>query len=75
MVLYALCVHPFLRMLELHVARFINVRRLQISPIVAYADYITVLLTQPANFEIVRRALHTYERASGALLNPHKSKA
>jgi hypothetical protein len=61
-------------MLELQLTGFGNLRGLSVAPIVAYADDVTVLVTHDKDFEVVRRALHLYGRASGALLNPDKSK-
>jgi hypothetical protein len=43
--------------------------------VIAYADDITVFLTRQEDIEIVGQAIGTYKRATGAQLNPRKSKA
>ena len=75
MVLYALCLHPLLRTLELQLTGFAHIRGTPPTPIVAYADDVTILVTQPTDFDIIHSALQTYGRASGAILNPLKSRA
>jgi len=42
---------------------------------VVYADDITIFVTLAADFPIKEDAIHRYERASGARLNPQNSKA
>jgi len=42
---------------------------------VAYADDVTIFVTSTADFAIIEEAIRLYERASGACLNPRKSKA
>jgi hypothetical protein len=74
MALYALCLHPLLRTLEetlngVHIGGTIR-----ISPILAYADDITVLVTQPSDFDTIEKTVHTYEKATGARLNTQDSK-
>ena len=44
-------------------------------PIVAYADEVTVILTQPGDFAIIHEAVRCYEKVTGAKLNSQKSKA
>jgi hypothetical protein len=75
MVLYALCLHPLLRTLEEQLAGFKNIRGKPITLVVAYADDVTISVTQTADFDVIERAIQSYERASGAKLNPLKSKA
>ena len=41
----------------------------------AYADDITIFITRREEIEIVNTAIRTYERATGAHLNPTKSQA
>jgi hypothetical protein len=43
--------------------------------VVAYADGVTIFTTRPTDFDIVRGALQQYVKATGARLNPKKSKA
>jgi hypothetical protein len=50
-------------------------RRSSPTVTVAYADDVTIFLTSVADFAIIAEAINLYERASGAKLNPRKSKA
>jgi hypothetical protein len=43
--------------------------------VVAYSDDITIFMTSTDDFSVIENAIHQYEKASGALLNPRKSKA
>jgi hypothetical protein len=43
--------------------------------LVAYAEDVKVFVTHPTYFEISRHAVRTYEKATGANLNPLKSKS
>jgi hypothetical protein len=43
--------------------------------VLAFADYVTVFVTQPTDFETIRHAVRTHEQATGAQHNPRKSKA
>jgi len=43
--------------------------------VVAYANDVTIFVTSAADFAIIEEANRLYERASGARLNPRKSKA
>jgi len=53
MVLYALCLHPLLRILEDRIPG-IHIRgTTRSSPVLAYADDITVLVTQPEDFDTI----------------------
>jgi hypothetical protein len=42
---------------------------------VAYADDIMTFVTPTTDIPIIEDAIHQYENASGACLNPQKSKA
>jgi hypothetical protein len=42
--------------------------------VLAYADDVTVFVTRPAEFITILNALQLYQRATGARLNPKKSK-
>jgi hypothetical protein len=66
MVLYALCLHPLLRTLEdrLHCIHIGGTK--QISPVLAYADDVTVLVTQTEDFDTILQSIHTYEKPTGA---------
>jgi hypothetical protein len=70
----ALCLHPLLTLLNKKVARLQigqNERRI---PAVAYADDITLFVTLPNDLPIIQDIINTFEKASRARLNPHKSK-
>ena len=66
-----LYLHPFLRLLELKLPG----RRTRPTSVMAYADDVTTSVTSVADFAIMEKAIRIYERASGARLNPPKSKA
>jgi hypothetical protein len=42
---------------------------------VTYADDVTLFATSPKDLPIIKDIMHTFEEASRARLNPHKSKA
>jgi len=70
----ALCLHPLLSMLD-HSLRGLQIgRRKRYQPVLAYAD-ITIFVTHPEDFLKINTTIKCFERATGALLNPHKSKA
>jgi hypothetical protein len=75
MVLYALSLHPLLHTLESRLTGFSQIRGIPPTPIVAYADDITIMVTHPADFDIIHSALQVYGKASGATLSPLKSRA
>ena len=75
MALYALCLHPLLSTLD-HSLQGLQVgRRKRCRPVLAYADDVTVFVTHPAEFVTIRQTIQCFEKATGALLNPSKSKA
>jgi len=74
MILYSLCLHPFLFSLEKTLPG-IPIGRQVHSPIIAYADDVTVFVSNPEDFLTISQAIRCYEQATGAQLNPHKSKA
>ena len=45
------------------------------TSVIAYADDVTIFVTSIADFPIIEEAIRLFERASGARLNPRKSKA
>lgn len=75
MLLYALCLHPFLRTLEKKLPGIQTGRRARPTSVVAYADDIMTFVTPTTDIPIIEDAIHQYENASGACLNPQKSKA
>jgi len=74
MILYCLCLHPFLLSLE-KTLPVIPMGREVYSPVIAYADDITIFVSNPEDFLTISQAIWHYEQATGAQLNPHKSKA
>jgi hypothetical protein len=74
-VLFALCMHPLLRALENGLPKRRIGRHTQHSPVIAYADDVKVFVTRPEDFVTIQQAIRTYERATGARLNPNISKA
>ena len=75
MALYALCLHPLLGMLD-HSLRGLQIGRgKRYQQVLAYADDITTFVTHPEDFQKIITAIKSFERATGAILNPHKSKA
>jgi len=75
MALYALCLHPFRRLLELKLPGIRIGCRSRPTSVVAYADDVIIFVTSAADFTIIEEAIHLFERASGAQLNPRKSKS
>ena len=69
MALYALCLHPFLRLLDLKLPGVRIGRRTRPTSFVAYADDVTIFVTSAADFAIIEEAIRLYERLSGARLN------
>jgi hypothetical protein len=45
------------------------------ATVIAYADDVAVIVTRPEDICIIQEAIHTYELATGAKVNIHKSKA
>ena len=75
MVLYALCLHHLLSMLD-HSLQGLQVGRGKgWRPVLAYADDVTIFVTHPVESATTRQAIHCFEKVTGAQLNPSKSKA
>jgi hypothetical protein len=74
-VLFAFCLHPLVRELEDILPSVKIGRQMPHGPVIAYTDDVTVFVTQPEAFSAIQEPIRTYERATGACLNPHKSKA
>ena len=64
--LYALCLHPFVRALEDSLPSIKIGRNSQQGPVIAYADDVTVFVTNPGDFHAIQQAIKLYERATGA---------
>jgi CHAT domain-containing protein len=75
MLLYALYINPLLQHLTSILPGVKILAMGGTTSIVAYADDITIILTNPADVPLIQHALRHYMRASGAVLNTNKSKA
>jgi hypothetical protein len=75
MVLYALCLHPLLRILEDNLPGIKIAQRERSVHVVAFADDVTVFVTQPTDIATILNAIQLYERGMRALLDPKKSQA
>jgi hypothetical protein len=74
MQLYALCLNPFLRMLDEKLNGIRLRHRSKKTTVVAYAD-VTILVTSPNDIQLIKDAITCYQEASGAQINLEKSKA
>jgi len=72
---YALCLHPFFRLLDLKLPRVRRGRNTRPTSVVVYADDVTIFVNSAADFAIIEDAIRLYGRASCARLNPRKSNA
>ena len=75
MMLYALCINPLLHKLEEALNGVRIRRRSPTTAVVAYADDVTVLLTDRDEAQTLQDVLGTYENATGAKINTSKTKA
>jgi hypothetical protein len=75
MALYTLSPHPLSRTQEGKLTGVKLGRRRHSISVVAYADDITVIVTNPTDIEIICHTVRTCEQATEAQLNPRKSKA
>jgi hypothetical protein len=75
MVLYAFCLHPFLRFLNRKMKGIMIGNRTRPTAVAAYADDVTIFVTKAEDFAIIKEDINLFEEASGARLNPRKSKA
>ena len=75
MALYTLCLHPFLTDLERRLPGVRLDRGSRPISVVAYADDVTVFLTTAKDISMVEDAIRQFEKATGARLNPRKSRA
>ena len=75
MLLFILVLNPLIILLERHLTGIRTGHRTTKTAVVAYADDVMILVTVPAGIQTIEDLLLTYERAAGAHLNIHKSKA
>jgi len=69
MTLYVLCLHPFLRLLDLKLPDIRIGRRTRPTSVLAYADDLNIFVISAADLAIIVEAIRLYERISGASLN------
>jgi len=77
MLLYVLCLHPLFRILEENLPGIQVGTRARSTVIVAYADDVTVFVTDPTDFTIISNAIQKYELATSELVigkTIHRSK-
>ena len=74
MALYTLCLHPFLTDLGQRLPGVRLDRGSRPISVVAYADDVTVFLTTAKDISTVEDAIRQFEKATGARLNPRKSR-
>ena len=72
-ILYALAVNPFLLLLNKHLQGLKIDHRHNIA-CVAYADDVTVVITNKRDIQVLHRVISIYEQATGARINWGKSK-
>ena len=70
-----MCINPLLHYLDTHLDGIRFGRTGNRVAVVAYADDVSIFVTQRDDFRMIRDALQCYEKASGARLNIQKSKA
>jgi hypothetical protein len=74
MQLYALCLNPFLCMLDEKLSGIRLRHRSKKTTTVAYADDVTIFVTSPSDIQLMKEAITDYQEASGARINFEKSK-
>ena len=75
MLLFTMCLNPLLCMIDENLAAAHSVPHNKKTAVIAYADYVTIILRSHKDIPIVQEALPCYEDASEAKLNIQKSKA
>jgi hypothetical protein len=72
---YALCINPLVKILEKSLSGVLLGRSGRRTAVVASADDVTIFVTKPDDFRVIRDAVRIYQKASGACLNTRNSKA
>jgi hypothetical protein len=75
MLLFALCLDPFLRMLDETLKGHRTTHHSRRQAVIAYADDVPIILQSPQEVPLVQEAIGVYEAVYGASLNFEKSKA
>jgi len=73
MLLFALCLNPFLWLSD-QTLTGIRISREILTAVLAYADDITLLVTDPKDNPALAETIRKYEKARGACFNIRKSK-
>lgn len=74
MVLYALCPHPLIQSMVENLPGLQMERAPQFLPVLAYADDVTVFVTQPAGFTRYMRQFDAWKRQKGLVSTPQHRK-
>ena len=74
MLLFTICLNPLLEFLD-QTLTGIRIGRGSRTAVVAYADDITLFVTNPNDIPALAETLQSYEKATGARVNIRKSKA
>jgi hypothetical protein len=72
---HALCLNPFLCMLDDNLSGIRLRHHSKKTTVVAYADDVTILVTSPNDIQLIKDAITCCQEASGAQINLGKSKA
>jgi len=75
MALYALCLNPFLQELDDGLKGINTGGSILRATVIAYADDVTIFLSEPEDIIELQRIIVTYENIAGAKINTLKSKA
>jgi hypothetical protein len=73
--MYALALQPLLNTLRERLTAITIGRHSQHSPALDYAHDLIIIITRKAYLDMVKEAIQTFERVSGAAMNPAKSTA
>jgi hypothetical protein len=75
MLLFIMCLNPLLRNLEISLHGMRIGRHHTRTAVVAYADEVTILITDPSDIPKLQQEIQCFEAASGARVNFQKSRA
>jgi len=75
MLLFALCINPFLINLDKKLKGIYIRHNSTNTTAIAYADDITIIVTQTEEIDIIKETLHDYIQTTGARINANKSRA
>jgi hypothetical protein len=72
---FTVCLDPLIRTINDNIKACRPARHRQKAVTVAYVDDVSLILRSTQEDHIVKQAINLYERATGAKINFHKSKA